>query len=76
MNIRWPTLIASALALACMTTASADDGEKMLKEMTGGSTDGHLTVAPEDIGHYDLRCRARVYRHDEVLCAGSDGQWR
>ncbi|MGB5689101.1 MAG: hypothetical protein WBM45_07470, partial [Woeseiaceae bacterium] len=34
-----------------MTTASADDGEKTLKEMTGGSTDGHLTVAPEDIGH-------------------------
>ncbi|NCF16023.1 MAG: hypothetical protein GWP62_11980 [Gammaproteobacteria bacterium] len=51
MNIRWPTLIASALALACMTTVSADDGEKTLKEMTGGSTDGHLTVAPEDIGH-------------------------
>jgi hypothetical protein len=36
---------------ACFTTANADDGEKTQKEMTGGSTDGHLTVAPEDIGH-------------------------
>ena len=51
MNIRWPTLIASALALACMTTASADDGEKTLKEMTGGNTDNQLTVLPEAIGH-------------------------
>ena len=51
MNIRWLTLIASGLLLACTTTASADDGEKTLKEMSGGSTDGHLTVEPDDIGH-------------------------
>ena len=48
MNIRWPTLIASALALACMTTASADDGEKVLKRMT--PNDPQLTVAPEEVG--------------------------
>ena len=36
VKIRWPTILATTLALACMTTASADDGEKTLKEMTGG----------------------------------------
>ena len=51
MNIRWPIILASTLALACMTTASADDGEKTLKEMSGGNADNQLTVLPEDIGH-------------------------
>ena len=51
MKIRWPIILASTLALACMTTASADDGEKTLKEMSGGNADNQLTVSPESIGH-------------------------
>ncbi len=51
MNTRWPTLIASGLLLACMTTASADDGDKTLKEMSGGNADNQLEVSPADIGH-------------------------
>ena len=47
MKIQWPTLIASALALACMTTASADDGDKTLKMM---SRNAKVTVEPEDVG--------------------------
>ena len=38
-----------ALLLACMT-ARADDGEKTIKEMTGGNADIQLDVTPEDIG--------------------------
>ena len=47
MKIQWPTLVASALALACMTTASADDGDKTLKMM---SRNAKVTVEPEDVG--------------------------
>ena len=50
MKTRWTTLLVSALLLAC-TSASADDGEKTLKEMTGGNTDNQLEVTPGDIGH-------------------------
>ena len=50
MKTSWTTLLVLALLLACMT-ASADDGEKTLKEMTGGSTDNQLTVSPMEIGH-------------------------
>ncbi len=32
--------------------ASADDGEKTLKDMTGGNIDNQLEVLPEDIGHH------------------------
>ena len=50
MKIKWSALMVSAFLLAC-TTASADDGEQVLKEMTGGNTDNQLTVLPEKIGH-------------------------
>ena len=51
MRFKWSALIVPALLLAC-TTASADDGEKTLKEMTGGNTDNQLNVSPLDIGHH------------------------
>ena len=38
MKIKWSALIVPALLLACMT-ARADDGEKTIKEMTGGNAD-------------------------------------
>ena len=50
MKTKWSALVVSAFLLAC-TTVSADDGEKTLKEMTGGNTDNQLTVLPEVIGH-------------------------
>jgi len=43
-------LIASILLLAG-AAVNADDGDKTLKEMTGGNADNQLTVKPEDIGH-------------------------
>ena len=50
MKSRWSALFVSTLLLAC-ANASADDGEKTLKRMTGGNTDNQLTVLPEEIGH-------------------------
>ena len=50
MKIKWVTLWVSVFLLAC-TTASADDGAKTLKRMTGGNTENQLSVTPEDVGH-------------------------
>ena len=50
MKIKWVTLWVSVFLLAC-TTASADDGAKTLKRMTGGNTENQLSVTPEEIGH-------------------------
>ena len=50
MKTRWSALLVPILLLAGLT-ASADDGEKTLKRMTGGNIDNQLTVLPGDIGH-------------------------
>ena len=43
-------LCIAALLTGATAAAVADDGEKVLKRMTGGNTDNQLTVRPSDIG--------------------------
>ena len=49
MKLKWSALLVPVLLLACMT-ASADDGEKTLKEMTVGNVDPQLAVTPGEVG--------------------------
>ena len=51
MKTRWTALWVPVFLLAGLT-ASADDGEKTLKRMTGGNIDNQLTVLPGDIGQH------------------------
>jgi len=46
-----PVTIALLTAGVCFS-AGADDGQQVLKRMTGGSIDNQLTVLPEDIDHH------------------------
>ena len=54
MKTRTLLLFAILAAVAAVplagTPAAADDGEKVLKRMTGGSIDNQLNVLPEDVG--------------------------
>ena len=49
MRIKWSALLVPAMLLA-WTTASADDGDKTLKEMTVGNVDPQLAVTPGEVG--------------------------
>ena len=49
---RYKSALLVSIGLLVWMGASADDGEKTLKDMTGGNIDNQLEVLPVDIGHH------------------------